>query len=124
MAIEIVNYKQKVIHTLPPNVRTLKGADFRGGLDLRGAELSAMDLSGANFQGADLRDAVFSGSQLRNADFRGADLRGALFDEARLDLTDFRGADCSGGSFVDAKMHRADLSNGFFMKTDFVIADC
>jgi hypothetical protein len=46
-------------------------------MDLRGLNLSGIDLQNAFFRGADLREADLSGSNLSGADFRNADLRGA-----------------------------------------------
>ena len=57
--------------------------DWRGA-DLRGANLSGMDLEGVDFRASDLRGVNFSGSMLRNADFRGAQIQGANFQNANL----------------------------------------
>ncbi len=52
-------------------------------LDLQGADFSRAVLLGAKFDAADLRNAVFADSDLSFADLRGARLRGARFDGAR-----------------------------------------
>ena len=51
----------------------LSGADLSGA-DLRSANLSGADLSGANLRSADLSGANLSGANLRSADLSGADL--------------------------------------------------
>jgi Pentapeptide repeats (8 copies) len=62
----------------------------RGKLDLRGLDLSDMDLRRADLRGADLTDASLAGADLEGADMRGAkvnrvDLRGANLSGAKRD---------------------------------------
>ncbi len=51
--------------------------DWRGA-DLRGANLTGMDLSGVDFRAADLRGVNFSGSMLQYADFRAAQVQAQI----------------------------------------------
>ena len=87
-------------------------------VDLRGAILSAADLSRANLRGADLNRAdlgraVLSGADLGRADLRGAILRGAILREAILRDTDLSRADLS----------RADLNWAILGQTIFADND-
>ena len=91
----------------------LSGADLYGanlsganlsGADLYVANLSGADLSGANLSGADLRGANLYGADLYGADLRGADLRGANLYGANL-----RGANLYGANLYGADLHRANL---------------
>jgi uncharacterized protein YjbI with pentapeptide repeats len=65
-------------------------------LDLTGADLSNLNLQGANF-----RNAILTGT-----DLQGADLTGASFFNAGLD-----GADLSGATVTQTSFSQADLSN-------------
>ncbi|MBI4297477.1 MAG: pentapeptide repeat-containing protein [Chloroflexi bacterium] len=90
---------------LPP--RDLRGLDLSG-INLRGAYLYPVDFTGTNLTGADLRkakvfDGNFEGSVLRHADLRratfshanlrGADLYMARLERAALPSADLRDAD-------------------------------
>ncbi|HWE38389.1 MAG TPA: pentapeptide repeat-containing protein [Isosphaeraceae bacterium] len=115
-------------------------ADERKAVDLSGAVLGGLDLSGANFVGVKAKKATFAGStlartnlsgaQVDGADFAAADLREARLAHARApeavfraaklvgaDLSDamlfgcsFDGADLTGADLSDANLHRADLA--------------
>ena len=73
-------------------------------LDLRGEDLSGMDLSYANFHGSDL-----SGTDLSYANFHGSDLSRADFSWAKLSGVDFSLANLSGVDFSWANFNDADL---------------
>jgi hypothetical protein len=79
-------------------------------INLRGADLSDADLSGAYLRGAYLRDADLSGAYLRDADLSGAYLRGAYLRDADLSGAYLRGADLRGADLSDANLRGADLS--------------
>lgn len=86
---------------------------------LFGADLSAINLSNANFFEADLRSANLKGSNLseanflradlRQANFSGSDLSGAHFHEAILSDANLSGAILSGADLRDANLNYADL---------------
>lgn len=76
--------------------------------DLRGA-----DLSEVNLVDACLREANLHGADLRDADLRWADLRGADLRGADLGETDLRGA----------KLQGADLSDAYFGRTYLIGAN-
>lgn len=103
-----------------------------GGLVLRGAELSGLELGCEDVEAA--RAAGFADERLEAgcADFRGADLRGAvlvrtgldhalLYDvdmrDADLTLTHLRGAEI-GADFRGAQMFKTDLSEASLVGSD------
>jgi hypothetical protein len=57
----------------------------RGGLDLRGLDLSDMDLRRADLRGADLTGASLAGADLREAILSGVDRRDANLEGAKTD---------------------------------------
>ncbi len=72
------------------------------GCDLRKAEISYLDLRGADLQGANLK-----GADLNHTDLRGANLRGAILMRADLStMTLLEGADLR-----DANMQEANILN-------------
>jgi len=79
----------------------LSGADFYRA-DLSGASLKGAKATGAQFYQARALDTVFKDADLRNANFFGANLRGARLDRALLD----------GASFQDARNLPAGLAEG------------
>jgi uncharacterized protein YjbI with pentapeptide repeats len=70
--------------------------------DLRGAALSAMDLSGVNLRGADLRGAGFNKTGLSGASLREADLQGVDLSTNRgLQTEQLAGADLTGAKLPE-----------------------
>ena len=70
-------------------------------IDLRGADLSSMDLSGYDFFQADLRGVNLSNAKLCGADFQYADLRNANLD----------GADLSNARFYKTNLSEAIIND-------------
>jgi hypothetical protein len=64
----------------------LRSANLSGA-NLSGADLRSANLSGANLRGADLSGANLSGANLRGADLSGADLRSAIGAELAIART-------------------------------------
>ena len=87
----------------------------------RRIDLSEANLSHLELQGADLRGARLSGAFLGGADLSGANLRGVFLGEASLSETNLNGADLCDADLseatmcrtwlVRARLHRADLSD-------------
>lgn len=75
-------------------------ADFSGGLEIKGR-----DLSGARLRQANLSLSIFTRSRFRETDLRNVDAYGALFGHA-----DFRGSDLREASLVGAYFEGADLT--------------
>ena len=87
--------------------------DLRG-IDLSGANLSAIELTsrqlqGSRFTDSDLTAAKLYSSELQGADFGGADLTGA----------DLQYSKCEKASFAKATLTNADLSNTKLQGADF-----
>ncbi|PKV82853.1 pentapeptide repeat-containing protein [Streptomyces sp. TLI_146] len=121
----IAQHTQETPHTPVPEAWHL-GPAYRitGPLNLKGADLSDADLSGAvlrradlrdtnmrgaNMHHADLEDALLDGADLLDADLSGAVLRHALMNRADLSGADLSGADLDSAVLVGATLHRADL---------------
>ena len=105
----------------------LYGADLRGadlswanlsGADLCGADLRGADLIGVNLSSADLSGAKLSGADLYRADLYRADLRGADLSEADLSWADLRGADLRGANLSGVDLSWADLRGAVFSVAD------
>jgi uncharacterized protein YjbI with pentapeptide repeats len=97
----------------------LRGAQLDGvilsGVQLRGADLGGASLNGANLWGADLtgaqlENASLSGTDLRRARLVGANLRGADLSEALLVSANLRGALLRGTNLRGANLYCAQLS--------------
>ena len=78
----------------------LSGADLSGA-DLRGVCLRGADLSGADLSGADLRGADLVGANLSGADLNDADLGDAILRDANLSESNLSGANLSGANLSD-----------------------
>ena len=72
----------------------------------------APDLREASLRGADLSEVSLSGANFTDADLRGASLRGADLSEANLRYANLRGAYLSGANLRGANLSRAAW-NGF-----------
>lgn len=86
-----------------------------GDADLSGAELFAVNLSGARLAEADLSRARLTFALLNSADLSSANLEGALLVDTRLNQADLRlanlaGTDASNSSMFNADLRGADLS--------------
>lgn len=92
------------------------------GTNLRGADLSQVDLSGASLEKVDFRSADLSEANLSGANLRGVDLR-----DARLRLADLSQADLTIAKFhraylVGANLSEAQLGCGLIVCTNFTDA--
>ncbi len=110
----------------------LKGADLSG-VDLRRAQFIKCDLSGSCFNGAKLGSAKFEFCRLDGASFRNAGVHETEFSLSDMKSTDFReldsdpfpssadfsnsdlsGAKFDAGNFVNTNFHRATLNKASF----------
>ncbi|WP_062529610.1 pentapeptide repeat-containing protein [Demequina rhizosphaerae] len=80
--------------------------------------LAEAQLSGLDLSGADLSDAVLAGAELKGTDLSGADL-----SEADLSGADLSGADLTGASLAEADLSRADLSGADLTGADLTEVD-
>jgi len=98
----------------------INSGDFAG-RDLRGVDLSGLELTDANFAGADLREANLDRAILINPNFDGADLSGLVmregyiaqgsFQHTTMVKADLRGTPIEGSYFEDAVIDGSDLSD-------------
>ncbi|NER80426.1 MAG: pentapeptide repeat-containing protein [Leptolyngbya sp. SIO1D8] len=111
----------------------LSEVDLRGA-DLSGADLNQVNLRGANLNGADLnnaflKEANLGGAYLNNASLSGADLSSAdlsraFFAAADLSDANLSFADINDADFYQAHLNRADLSRVDANGANFKEADC
>ena len=88
----------------------LRGANLSD-VNLRGADLCSANLSDVNLRGADLRSADLCSANLSDVNLRGANLRGADLSEADLRGADLRSADLRSADLCSANLRGADLSD-------------
>jgi hypothetical protein len=111
----------------------LSGADLgfgtfrrgRGRANLRGIDLSGVDLNGADLSYSDLRDANLRYSELRDANLAvaalsGADLRKAYLSYANLRSANFSKADLSGADLRHADLSHANLIGANLYDTNLI----
>ncbi len=79
----------------PQELQDLSGADLSG-LDLRGAQMGRLVLRDADFSRSDLTGANLSHADLRGAKFAGSKLIGVNLHKAELAGADFRSATLGG----------------------------
>jgi len=103
-------------------VINLTGADLRD-IDLSGVELHLADLRGVDLRGADLRSAGLSGANFHLANLSGADLSGASLAQAKLFLANLSRTNLSGTDLSGANLHLANLSGTDLSKTNLNGAD-
>ena len=78
--------------------------------NLRGWNLSTMDLPNINLAGMDLRRTKFIGAELRGVILRGADLTGADLQGALLYGADLNSANLTGANLRGANLRASDLT--------------
>jgi uncharacterized protein YjbI with pentapeptide repeats/tetratricopeptide (TPR) repeat protein len=113
--------QQSVERQVADEVRlTVSSTPDLEGIDLVGADLSAVYLwrkrmryarmDRTRLVGADLRACDLAHASLRDADLRRADLRDATLEAAVLDGADLSDAEVAGGRLTDARLVRATLT--------------
>ncbi len=93
--------------------RSFVRASLRGA-NLGGARLTGASLAGASLAGADMTDATLAECDLTAADLTGATLERAHFEGATLTLADMTDAKGTGARFDGAKGERAVLAGGMW----------
>jgi uncharacterized protein YjbI with pentapeptide repeats len=86
--------------------------------NLSGADLTQLNLAGANLRGADLSGATLSQANLTNADLTGANLEGAILNSVNLS-----GASLTGANLKSASLENADLSYAGFISANLEAAN-
>jgi uncharacterized protein YjbI with pentapeptide repeats len=92
-------------------------------IDLRGKDMSYVNLFRADFSHADLDYVNFSHADLSKADMSNADLSGANLNSARLGRADLSYADLYRANLRGAKLSNANLSHAHLGKADLTGAD-
>ncbi|WP_187329292.1 pentapeptide repeat-containing protein [Halomicronema hongdechloris] len=100
----------------------LRGANLSG-IDLSYANLNGADLSGTNLSDANLSDANLHGAKLCSTDLRSANLQTIDLSYADLNGANLNGADLSTAILEGAILKTADLSNANLEGTKLVRAD-
>lgn len=105
----------------------LRGADLSG-MNLERVDLSESDLSGANLHGTSLKEAKLDKAVLRNADLSEANLYQAVLKEAdlsgaNLSSIDLTYGDVTGANFSSANLSSANLLDLHMDKVNFSGAD-
>lgn len=90
--------------------------------DLSRAYLYEADLSGINLKGANLNRACLIGAKLKEANLSGADLHSAYLSKAYLQGADLSGADLSETSLTEAILTAANLSSAYLAGTNLSAA--
>ncbi|GGY15978.1 hypothetical protein GCM10010384_22410 [Streptomyces djakartensis] len=96
---------------------------IRDGQALKGADLSGLDLSEADFAGAMLRGASLAEATLIGTSVRGANLSGAFLGGADLRAADLSGAFLGGAFLGWVLLGEANLSGAYLRGTDLHEAD-
>ncbi|MBW4557067.1 MAG: pentapeptide repeat-containing protein [Trichormus sp. ATA11-4-KO1] len=86
--------------------------------DLSGADLTQINLGGANLREANLKGAILSQVNLAKADLTGANLEAAVLNSANL-----TGATLTGANLKSASMENADLSFAGLISTNLEAAN-
>jgi general secretion pathway protein A len=86
-------------------------------IDLKEADLSNIDLLGANFQNANLMDADLTKSRAEKANFRRAHLVRTNFCRAKISSSDFSGANLQSANLYQAWGSHAIFSNAELTRT-------
>ena len=103
-------------------LKSLRDADLSYS-DLRDADLTGANLTGADLSYSDLRDANLTGADLRGAYLRGANLEGVNLEGANLTGADLRGAYLRGANLKGANLEGADLRGAYLRGANLKGAD-
>jgi uncharacterized protein YjbI with pentapeptide repeats len=91
--------------------------------NLRGVDVSGLDLSNIKLAGLDMRDVDFHDCDLTGARFAGLDMRGCNFSNAKLDNANLAGADLRGANLRGATMVKAKIAGVNLKEADFTGAN-
>jgi uncharacterized protein YjbI with pentapeptide repeats len=106
----------------PGSLPDLSGADLRQA-NLSPVELSGADLHGANLRGADLREANLIDADLREADLSGANLNEADLSRANLGSASLWEAHLFRVNLTNADLINADLGQAYLSQANLTNAD-
>ena len=115
----------KVVHAIMDIIRSRterqiaieKEANFTW--DMRGRNLTGVQLRGAWLPGADFEGVNLSGARLREINLSGAELQRANLSGAMLRYADLSGADLQRANLSGANLWQANLSGALLWNADF-----
>ncbi len=122
--------KEELFDLLSTDIKTFNNEvkNIKGGADLSEMDFSNINVEGAEFYNADLNSSTFADSHLTNVIFDGCDLTSVdftranlvecSFNESVLNGTDFSYATVDYGNFSDA-----DLAGAIFLSADLTNSD-
>ena len=93
----------------PEYPKTRDGREIKPGANLRGADLSNMDLSGL-----DLRNINFEICKMNGTNFERSNLQGATFDNNMAKNVNFKNADLRKSNIIEMSLRESDLSGADF----------
>jgi uncharacterized protein YjbI with pentapeptide repeats len=96
----------------------LEGATFIG-CDMRGLDLRGCKLSFTNYHFSDMRNTDFRGTRGIKLDFEGADLRDANLQQIDIAYGGFQNADIRGVRFDGSRIAKSDFHNAHVTGEDF-----
>lgn len=117
-------HKHQTIDLSNQNLSTwdLRGANLSG-VNLRFSELIETDLTSANLKDADLRFSSLLSATLPQATLRSANLRDANLNDVDLSCTDLRFANLSSADLISANLVAANLNSANLILSDLRFAD-
>ena len=86
--------------------------------NLKGFDLTRAQLSGIDLDGADLESALLEEARMWGTHLKGAKLIRASFRKAILDGVEFNGANLHSADFKDATLRRVNFSGAVLRRTD------
>lgn len=100
------------------SIQDLRGANLSG-INMQGASISNVNMEGSNLSSANLQDANLSNSNLHNVDLSRALLSGANFRGANLSGANLKGAILSNVNLLNANLTHADLKDADIRGANF-----
>ena len=119
LLIEDVNAFNQEVNGKPIDLTEM---DFSG-VNIEGAVLNNVDLTSSSFADAHLVDVKFLGSDLTSVDFNRANLVECAFNESILNGTDFSYSKVDYCNFADADLAGAIMLDADFTNSDFSMSE-
>ena len=113
----LINDVKKFNETLTGQAFDLSEMDFSG-INIEGAVFDNVDLTSSSFADSNLTDVKFLGCDLTSVDFNRASLVECAFNESVLNGTDFSYSKVDYCNFLDA-----DLAGAIMLEADFTNSD-
>lgn len=101
-----------------PQRTLIKNADFTLA-QLSEVNLSSADMEGARFNNALIEGSIFSSASLTRADFSGARINDSIFQKAQMSSTQFVRTEIRDSRFNDAPLKQSVFQNAFLTNVKF-----